>query len=144
HLLSTETLTIVPDGHPYTRFQKTERITHYPPTYEFLEVAPPDDTGKQPTSRPKSIRVLSSLDTLDKLHLYSRIFDLEKYKRRRFYIRSQVIVGYKSREPFSIDIVEHSRLYGKKFPNYLVALLLCKAVSTYAKIRYTYRSEERR
>lgn len=138
--LSTETLSFIPDGHQYTRFQKTERLSHYPPTYEFLEVAAPDSTGKQPISRPKSIRVLTSLDTLDKLELYSGIFDLAKYRRRRFLIRCQVSVGHRKRDPFATDNIEFARLYGKSFPNYLVALIVCKAVFSLAKMRSAIRN----
>lgn len=134
--LSTETLSIIPDGHQYTRFQKTEKISNYSPTYEFLEVAPPDLKGYQPISRPKSIRVLTSLDTLGKLGLYSKIFDLDKYRRRRFFIRCQVSVAHKTQDPFAADNIEFARLYGKSFPNYLISLLVCKSVFAIAKIRY--------
>ena len=122
--LSTETLSIIPDGHQYTRAQKTERISHYSPTYDFLEVAPKDSMGKQDILRPKSIRVLTTLDTLDKLELYSKVFDLDKYKKNRFRIRCRLVLDYK-KDPFAADNIVFARLYGKKFPNYFVAILVC-------------------
>lgn len=142
--LSTETLSFIPDGHQYTRFQKTERISHYPPTYEFLEVAPPDSVGKQPVTRPKSIRVLTSLDTLGRLDLYSKIFDLEEYKRRRFFIRCQVVVDHLNKNPFAIDNVEFARLYKKKLPSPLLAFSVCKSIAAYDRIRRAIRRRLRR
>lgn len=142
--LSTETLSFIPDGHQYTRFQKTERISHYPPTYEFLEVAPPDSVGKQPVTRPKSIRILTSLDTLGRLDLYSKIFDLEEYKRRRFFIRCQVVVDHKKKNPFAIDNVEFARLYKKKLPSPLLAFSVCKSIAAYDRIRRAIRRRLRR
>jgi len=122
--LSTESLSIIPNGQQYTRAEKTERISHYSPTYDFLEVSPRDSTGKQDVFRPKCIRTLTSLDSLDKLELYSKIFDLERYRKNRFYIRCQQVLDYK-KDPYVTDNIDFARLHGKKFPSYCIAFIVC-------------------
>ena len=120
--LSTETLALIPDGHQYSRVEKTERISHYAPTCDFLEVAPRDETGKQDVLRPKSIRVLTTLDALDKLELYAKVFDLEKYRKHRFYMKCKQVLDYK-KNVHATAIIDLAHLHGKKYPNLFVSFL---------------------
>jgi len=127
--LSTETLQFIPDGHQYTRTQKTERISHYSPTYNFLEV----NVDKTNVLLKKNMRTLTALDTMDKLELYSKIFDLNNYKKYRFLIRCTLSLKYK-KDPHAKDNIDFARLHGKKFPNRLVAFFYVNSISILKKI----------
>lgn len=124
-LLSTENLTFIADGQQYTRSQKTARICNYDLAKKALNVCV---NGKQNTAKncsycPKCLRTLMTLDSLDKLEDFSKIFDIQVYKKHVFKYKCKQRVLYYS-DPFAKDNIDLVRKNGKYVPSLLLSVII--------------------
>ena len=124
-LLSTETLSFIPDGYQYTRSQKIENILNYELTKKSLNVCVnSNETGHKNCSIcPKCLRTLMTLESLDILNDFKDVFDLDIYKKHSFKYKAKQVLLY-GKEPFAKDNVDLARKKGKKLPNYFIAVLI--------------------
>ena len=82
HLLSTESITFFSTAANFTRIEKTELISNFEGTYNYLDVCV--DLNKDPgekncTECDKCLRTALTLELYGKLHLYNKVFDIEKF-----------------------------------------------------------------
>lgn len=137
-MLSTEKIEIITDGAQYSRTQKTEMIVKYPPVQEHLNVCV-DHWNNHTTATncgvcSKCLRTLIALESLGVLEKFSKVFDIEKYKRIAYRHKCQLIQGY-NKSVFNKDNVDFARSHGIQMPNRLEAAvyLFPSTSKTYAK-----------
>ena len=84
-MFSTKSLTIISEGATSSRLEKTEKVTMYEPSYNYLNVC--TITASNCSKCEKCTRTLVALDALGKLDLYKNVFDIEYYKKhcQRYY-----------------------------------------------------------
>ncbi len=87
-LFSTETTQFYSAGMAYSRIQKTQMVSNYPPSYDFLNVCWRDDANCGQC--PKCLRTLLALDLLGVLDRYATVFDVHFYKSHREQIIGRV------------------------------------------------------
>ena len=92
-MLSTRDIKIHSEGAPLTRFEKTQRVVDYPPSYTYLNVCTQDAHNCGLCE--KCIRTLVSLDALGKLELYNKVFNIDYYKNNRSFYLSKLYFYYK-------------------------------------------------
>ena len=85
-LLSTENIAIFSHGTTMTRVEKTKLITALPETYKYLDVCVDELDEKNCSNCSKCRRTMATLDILEKLYLYSHVFDLNLYYKNKRYI----------------------------------------------------------
>ena len=78
---STKNLKIYSEGATSTRFDKTKEIVKYEPSYKYLNVCTRKNTNCGHCE--KCIRTLLTLEALNKLDLYSNVFDIEDYNKNK-------------------------------------------------------------
>jgi hypothetical protein len=110
--LSTESTSFISGASQYTRVERTELITHYEPTYRYLNVCTANiKTGRTENCSEctKCLRTQLTLDLLGKLHLYYKVFDINKYKsKKNLYIG--YILANKNKDAFCKEIYDLIRI----------------------------------
>ena len=105
-LLSTDKVEILDVGSEYNRVEKTEIISLMPYTYNFLDIC----IGKKHLKSDyyncsqcyKCMRALVTFEELGVLENYSKLFDLELYKKNKDNYLNKV---YKSKQLNDVDLV---------------------------------------
>jgi len=92
-MLSTESITFFSAVSQYTRVERTENISNYEPTYRHLNVcAASNGTSVENCSIcPKCLRTQLTLDLLGKLHLYNKVFNINKYYQKKDWYIGKVL-----------------------------------------------------
>jgi len=80
--LSTGSLHVYSDGCYEKRFEKTKKVAEFSPAYDQLHVCV-SDTGKNCGKCIKCKRTLLTLDALQSLDKFSKVFDVEYYRNRK-------------------------------------------------------------
>lgn len=81
-LLETESTSFYSSASQYTRFERTELVSNYEPSYNYLNVCINQleaDKKINCSQCEKCIRTLISLEILNKIHNYEKVFDLKVY-----------------------------------------------------------------
>ena len=124
-LLSTESLTLIPDGTQYSRVEKVLNILKYEPVYRYLNVCVSgDDTHENCSVCSKCSRTLMTLNSMGKLDQFGHLFDIDKYRMvaEKQYVREQVIA--QNKDPFAKGNVELAKKNRLKLPNKAYCFLL--------------------
>ena len=130
-LLSTETIELVSDGLQYTRVEKTIGITDYPLSKQFLNVCLESEPQKKNCGQCyKCLRVLMTLQVVDKLDEYAEVFDIEKYSEKRFY-HWCVAVSSANHNLFQKEITNFAKENGYRVPSLLVATIVSLIAKLY-------------
>lgn len=112
-LLGTETLEMRSVGGEYTRLAKTLRVADNPDTYSTLDVCVSGKRAGNCSACWKCMRTMLTLDIAGKLPLYSGVFDLDAFERRKARYLSQVLA---SDYPLLREIVQFTKSRGYRFP----------------------------
>lgn len=109
HLFSTEGLDCVSTGCQLSRVEKTKLVADFEPSYRYLNVCvDPAYEGRNCSVCFKCCRTLLTLELLGKVHLYEKIFDLQRFRSvRSRYIRDSVMTAY--RGSFEAEIADLAR-----------------------------------
>lgn len=123
-MLSTESLDIITDGAQYTRTEKTELIVDYPPVREFLNVCV-DHWNNQETAKNcgvcgKCLRTLVALESLGKLELFRKVFDIELYKKKAYWYKCFLSVN-RNKSIYNRDNYDFAKLHGIRMPSLIEA-----------------------
>lgn len=125
-LLSTECTEIIDDGNQYSRTQKTELIADYPPAHQYLNVCVDhaDDylSAQNCSICSKCLRTLITLESLNKLEAFSKVFDIEKYKKISYKYKCECRLLYDTDE-YAKDNVDFAIAHGNPIPSYAEARL---------------------
>ncbi len=80
-LIETESLNFYSSASQYTRFERTEIVANYEPSYKFLDVClePINASLINCSKCEKCVRTLLSLEMIGKIDNYKNIFDLQTY-----------------------------------------------------------------
>lgn len=120
HLFSTEGQEVISTGSQHTRVEKTRLVSDVELSYRYLDVCNDHSGPAGNCSRcKKCIRTLLALDVLGKLDLYSKVFDLDTYRRFRNRHLAAVVYG---KDGFLREIGRQAKESG--FPTPLSARLL--------------------
>ncbi len=162
HLLSTETTELISDGMQHTRIRKTLNIAEYLPTRQFLDVCGGDKRHKTNCGIcSKCMRVGLTLDSVGKLEDYRDVFDIERFRKKRFSLKCEAVLLRRS-DPFLRDLVDFGKAHGQRYPWWPIAFVRTlfspsntmkrfvahrllnetqydKALTIYKKLRYGYR-----
>jgi hypothetical protein len=129
-LLSTESLTLIPDGTQYSRIEKTLHIIGYEPVHRYLNVC----VGVQESPENCSVcskcsRTLMTLNSIGKLDEFSRVFDIKKYKKSAElrYVCQQVLLQHK--DPFARAGINLAKENGVKLPSCLFCYILIGSIN---------------
>lgn len=123
-MLSTESTTFYSAVSQYTRSERTDLITNYGPSYEYLNVCvSPQNSidGSNCSVCSKCMRTQLTLDVLGKLDYYDKVFDLEKYCQRKVKYIGQIL-AFRSQNLYFEDIY---KLMLKKITKYPLNRRLC-------------------
>lgn len=113
-LLSNENIKFYSANSAMNRIEKTEYITRFSDTYDYLHVCWREE--KNCGKCDKCIRSLVTLDALGKLDLYANAFDLQEYRKNRWkYIKR--ITALKFKNSFFQDIYNLLKEKNIKTPN---------------------------
>jgi len=127
-LLSPDGLEIISDGAQYSRTEKTETISNYKYTQQYLNVcvAHPNEyvTVKNCSCCSKCLRTLMALDSMDKLNEFSNVFDLDVYKKNAFKYKCLQRLEY-TKNGFAKDNVDYARKNNKHIPSFFVSFIVC-------------------
>lgn len=120
-LLSTPNTTIISDGCQYKRSQKTELIADWEVSKKYLNVCcrhsdDPNVDEKNCSECAKCNRTLIALDAMGKLTEYSKVFDLNKYKKNKRKILWQLAINY-DKDAFSKDNYNFCEEKGMNLPS---------------------------
>lgn len=123
-MLSTESLDIITDGAQYTRTEKTELIVDYPPVRDFLNVCV-DHWSNQETAKNcgicgKCLRTLIALESLGKLDLFRKVFDIELYKKKAYGYKCFIRVN-RNKSIYNRDNYDFAKLHGIRMPSLVEA-----------------------
>lgn len=80
---NTSNFHIIESGAGYPRHIKTKFITGFQPSYDTLDVCLDTSTPNNCGVCKKCLRTLFALDLYDSLDKYSKVFDIDKYKKNR-------------------------------------------------------------
>ncbi len=117
-LVQTEKLEIIFDGGQYRRTEKTKHIADWSIVQKYLNVC--FGFSVNCSLCPKCLRTLFALEAAGELGKFSHVFDLGKYKKRRFYTHCKQVVDYK-KDVFAKDNVDFARTQHMKLPPKLFA-----------------------
>ena len=112
-LVQTENIEIIFDGGQYTRTEKTAHIADWDIVQKHLNVC--FRTAKNDSVCPKCLRTMMALDSINKLDAFSDVFNLNLYKKLRFYNLCDQIKLYK-KDAFCKDNIDFARANGMKLP----------------------------
>lgn len=125
-LLSTENITIIPDGQQYNRVEKTIKILNYELARKSLNVCVSHkvSNSKNCSSCTKCLRTLYTLESIDKLDNFASLFDLKTYKKNIFLFKCKQRVLYK-RNPFAKENIDLARKNRKYVPSFILSVIIC-------------------
>lgn len=113
---STSNTTFYSSGSEVPRLEKLRALTKYPFTYENLSVCLNSDPDRINCGRcAKCTRTMTELETLNKLDLYGRAFDVPSFRSDPGYHWGYVLLKSKS-DSFSAETIRTWRAQGKKLP----------------------------
>lgn len=124
-MLSTESTTIYPSASQYSRVERTALISDYEPTYRYLNVCvSSQDTGivQNCSACHKCMRTQLALELLGKLELYTRVFDIDLYRRNRTRFIGWTMLTRK-KDPLSRELMDLLRERKRRIP--ALAYLYC-------------------
>jgi hypothetical protein len=124
-LLSTETVECISSGSQHTRFEKTEIVSRYTPSYDVLDVciAPVQGAKINCTKCWKCLRTALTLDIIGALDSYQAVFDLDTYRRLRTLYLAVVLT---SRDPLELEIKR--RIIGGGYPVPVASTVLARCL----------------
>lgn len=101
-VFSTHQLRIYSQGENMTRMQKLKTVVAYAPSYKYLNVCLKD--GDNCGRCEKCVRTMTGLDSLGKLDLYHKVFDVDYYKSHKNWYMKQILkqLAYKKHDYFEI------------------------------------------
>jgi hypothetical protein len=114
-LFGTENMECILTGSQYSRVEKTIQVAGLEPSYRYLYVCTDTDSGKAENCSVcfKCARTMLTLDILGVLHLYDKVFDIERYKQiKQPYIES---ILYK-RDLFAREILQLAQDHNFRIP----------------------------
>lgn len=111
HLLSTESLDCISTGCQLSRVEKTKLVSDYKISFKYLNVCvDPEFKGRNCSVCFKCIRTILTLELIGAVHLYSEIFDLEKFSKiRARYVRKLMLHKAGSFEAEIADLYREKR-----------------------------------
>lgn len=122
-LLSTEGCEIISDGCQYMRTDKTYLLKDYEPAQRYLNVCvSAQESACNCGKCHKCIRTLVALDTLGILERFSKVFDIEDYKRKSYWHKCNLRYYYNTC-PYINDNVDFAKASGRPFPPYIIAAI---------------------
>lgn len=103
------------------RTDKTLLLKDYEPAHRYLNVC----VGTQESACncghcQKCIRTLVALDTLGILERFSKVFDIEEYKRHSYWYKCRLRYYYYA-SAYIKDNVDFAKANGRPFPPYIIA-----------------------
>jgi hypothetical protein len=123
-MLSTEVLSIITDGAEYTRTRKTELIADYKPAHEMLNVCVNHWGNRDSVTNcgfcSKCLRTLICLEALGKLDDFSKVFDINAYRKISYKYKCELVDKYDS-DIFMKDNVDFAKMQGLNMPSKLEA-----------------------
>lgn len=115
-LVRTEGLELMLEGAQYSRSKKTEIISDWPIAQSYLNVCvSPEEDGRNCCRCSKCVRTLIPLEAMGKLNSFSKVFDLNVYRKNSMAGKVELMLTY-GKEPFSADNVDYARKKGLKMP----------------------------
>lgn len=127
-LIQTEGLELIYDGAQRRRTGKTENIADWSVAQRHLNVCTVEKaTGENCSCCSKCLRTLYALDALGKLDSFSGVFDVDNYKKNRFFYLCKLQIEnkfIKSAYTFANDNVNFAKEHGVKVPNTVIAFFV--------------------
>lgn len=121
HLVSTERFELIIDGCQYTRAQKVERISDWSIAQKHLNVCiAPIEGGRNCSCCEKCVETLYPLEAIDKIDLFSEVFDKETFNQKGKRLRF-VMVNNLAHSPLSASIVKYCREHHVSMPSMFMA-----------------------
>lgn len=117
-MLSTESTTFFSSASQYTRVERTEKVSNYPPSYRYLNVCTSSSrTGQVENCSvcAKCLRTQFTLDLLGRLHLYNDVFDNAKYTKNKYKAVARALC-YRKTDPYSREIMDLMKATNFKIP----------------------------
>lgn len=137
-LLSTTHCRMMLDGGQEKRTEKTIKLLDYEPTQRHLNVCVNEnlDLSKEKNCSVchKCNRTLSILEAIGALDKYSKVFDIDKYKKQSQEFKSRARLQY-SENPFYKDILDFLNAQGIKTPSKLSAWLYLFPIRVNARVK---------
>lgn len=121
-LVQTENLELVLDGAQYKRSQKTENISDWEIARKHLNVCIVPNNGAHNCSKcSKCMRTLMPLEAMGKLNSFSKVFDLDVYKKNSHKNKIMILAAY-NKEGFATDNVDFLVKHGVEMPSKIEVL----------------------
>ncbi|WP_340107006.1 hypothetical protein [Rhodohalobacter sp. 8-1] len=113
-MLSAVGLDMVTVGSKYSRVEKTIQIAKIPDTYSTLDVCTSSEKLDKNCSKCiKCMRTMLTLDLAGKLDLYSEVFDIETFRKRKNGYIAHVLKG---RNSLDNEIIQYAKSINHAFP----------------------------
>lgn len=113
NMLSTETTQFFSTGSQYTRYEKTELITNYLPTYKYLNVCTREVENCSVCD--KCMRTQLTLEIIGMLDKYSAVFNIKKYYKEKNKYIAKVMIKKKENSMYK-EIYEKMKENNFKIP----------------------------
>lgn len=114
--LSTETLEFVSSGIQYTRVEKTRQTVQIDLSRQYLNVCvSPGPDGRNCSICDKCARTMLTLELLQSLEKYSRVFDFRRYRRVRTAYLAFLLVARKT-DPYAREILAAMHREKRRLP----------------------------
>ncbi|MBQ7215681.1 MAG: hypothetical protein IJS39_06825 [Synergistaceae bacterium] len=117
-LVRTERLELILDGCQYERSMKTEHIADWDIAQKYLNVCVPQ--AHNCSKCVKCLRTLIVIEAMGKLGDFSRVFDIETYRKVLFKHKCDIMLR-KNGDGFLTDQYTFARAHGMRFPSYVTA-----------------------
>lgn len=115
-LIRTENLELIPDGCQYRRVDKLKNIVDWDIVKKYLHVCSHNTLDGSNCGRcPKCFRTLLPLEILGKLDKFSRVFNIEQYRRNSFNYKIRCLQNY-GEDPFETENVDFAREHNFPMP----------------------------
>lgn len=128
-------------GSIYSRVGKIMRVSNYPMSYDSLDVCVnANNTSSYINCSEcwKCLRTIATLEVAGKLHLYERVFDLDKYRKIKHAFYRELL---SSDDPLMKEVVDFARDNNFAFPKhmeiYYRAIRIISETSPYKIIKKT-------
>ena len=119
-LIRTETLELIIDGCQYRRSEKTERISDWEIANKYLNVCIPSEDGTNCSACTKCLRALVTLEAMGKLDKFSKVFDMNTYRKYSYYNKCYLKANMKKLEHCK-DTVDYCLAHGYVMPPSIIA-----------------------
>ena len=124
-IFGTESLELIVDGAQYRRSEKIERLLDFQPFFKYVNVC----VSSRPTPDNcsgchKCMRTELALDIMNRLTEFKDVFDIERYKSRRFKFKCEMVLNRKS-DIYANDNCTLAKKMGYPMPPYCIAWLVC-------------------